>query len=110
MLLGVCSLRSWWIFTIFEIQSDLETNGFRYFRTTAYKLHYFETASGFRLVLNTQPHVSDLRNELKQLYSLLVDHVVKNPEYNVNDKIDGEKFGSFVNELGEFLKQAKLVK
>ena len=90
--------------------SDEEQSGFRYFRTSAYKLHYFETASGFRLVLNSAPNVADLRKELRFVYSLLVDYVIKNPEYTVNDKIQPDVFSVFVRELGTYLTAKKLLK
>jgi hypothetical protein len=64
---------------------ELEASGFHYFRTSTYKLHYFETASGFRIVLNSDAATADLRAELKQIYLLLVDFVVKNPLYTPND-------------------------
>lgn len=80
---------------------ELEANGFHFFRTSAYKLHYFETASGFRIVLNSDANTGDLRNELKQIYLLLVDYVVKNPLYQPNDTFATD--GLFQQNLMAFL-------
>lgn len=81
-------------------RSAEETNGFRYFKTSAYKLHYFETASGYRIVLNSDPATGDLREQLKRIYELIVDFVVKNPLFDVNDSIKSELF---VSKLTQYL-------
>ncbi|XP_057282933.1 trafficking protein particle complex subunit 1-like [Pezoporus wallicus] len=55
-------------------------DGFLSFHTSRYRLHYYETPSGLRLVLNTDLGVSSAREALQHIYSnLFVDLVTKNP-------------------------------
>ncbi|XP_068855342.1 trafficking protein particle complex subunit 1-like [Aphelocoma coerulescens] len=55
-------------------------DGFVAFHTSKYRLHYLETPSGLRLVLNTDLGVPSAREALQHIYSnLFVELVVKNP-------------------------------
>ncbi|NXI30323.1 TPPC1 protein, partial [Sterrhoptilus dennistouni] len=55
-------------------------DGFVSFHTSKYRLHYLETPSGLRLVLNTDLGVPSAREALQHIYSnLFVELVVKNP-------------------------------
>ncbi|NXV55779.1 TPPC1 protein, partial [Molothrus ater] len=55
-------------------------DGFVSFHTSKYRLHYLETPSGLRLVLNTDLGVASAREALQQIYgNLFVELVVKNP-------------------------------
>eukprot|EP00301_Raphidiophrys_heterophryoidea_P017455 c2745_g1_i1.p1 GENE.c2745_g1_i1~~c2745_g1_i1.p1 ORF type:complete len:159 (+),score=23.44 c2745_g1_i1:52-477(+) len=65
-------------------------------KTPTFKLHYFETLTGIRFVVNTDPNVPDLRETLKHIYSnIFVEFVVKNPLYVLNSPInDCELFQS----------------
>lgn len=48
--------------------------------TKAYSMHCFESATGFKFVLNTDKAVDDMQNELRHLFSnLFVPFVVRNP-------------------------------
>ncbi|KXN67527.1 hypothetical protein CONCODRAFT_80103 [Conidiobolus coronatus NRRL 28638] len=45
-----------------------------------YKLHYFETLSGIRLVMCTDPGVNSMKDALKYIYQhFFVEFVIKNP-------------------------------
>merc|ERR550525_730448 len=56
-----------------------KTLGFVAYATPQYKLHSFETASGYRLILTTDPSVPSQQECLRQIYAeLFVEHVVKN--------------------------------
>jgi hypothetical protein len=52
-------------------------------------------------VLNSDAVTGDLRNELKQIYGLMVDYVVKNPLFQPNDNIPTD--GPFATNLTTFL-------
>ncbi|KAK6918643.1 Trafficking protein particle complex subunit [Dillenia turbinata] len=54
---------------------------FHSFRTNTYKLSFMETPSGIKIILVTNPRTGDLREPLKYIYNLYVEHVVKNPLY-----------------------------
>lgn len=64
------------------------------FTTKEYKLSVFESVSGWRLCLFTDPSVSDLegRNALQRVYELLVQFVVKNPLSALEGPIESSKF------------------
>ena len=54
--------------------------GFYACSTSAYKLHYFETASGLRFVMTTDLAAADMREPLRNIYShIYVETLVKNP-------------------------------
>lgn len=43
--------------------------GFLYYKTNKYALHYFETPTGLKFVLNTDVNAHDVRDLLQKLYS-----------------------------------------
>lgn len=52
--------------------------GFLYYKTSKYALHFLETPSGLKFVLNTDIHSQGVRDILQQIYSQ-----VKTPLKNV---------------------------
>lgn len=55
-------------------------DGFISYRTSNYKLHYYETQTGLKFVINTDPSTESLRPVLRQIYTnFFVEYVVKNP-------------------------------
>ena len=83
--------------------SPVECDGtFKHYTTTAYKLHFFETPTGIKFVLLSEPKVDSLVEELKKLYSLYVDYVVKNPLYALGDPIECQLF---VDNVDSFIKK-----
>lgn len=49
------------------------------FTTNNYKLHFFETATGLRLLLTTDESAGDLRAVMKHIYSnIYIEYIVKN--------------------------------
>ena len=56
--------------------------------TSAYKLHYFETASGLRFVLTTDRDGTDMREALRHIYSqIYVEYLTKNPLWHPGESI-----------------------
>jgi len=45
------------------------THGLLSFRTSQYKLNFFETPTGLKFVLNTDLSVGNIRDVLQQIYS-----------------------------------------
>ncbi|XP_043933222.1 trafficking protein particle complex subunit 1 [Protopterus annectens] len=67
--------------------------GFLSFQTSKYKLHYYETPTGLKFVLNTDLGVQNIRDILHQIYSnIYVEYVVKNPLCAQNEPIQSELF------------------
>uniref|UniRef100_A0A3Q3WQ40 Trafficking protein particle complex subunit n=1 Tax=Mola mola TaxID=94237 RepID=A0A3Q3WQ40_MOLML len=73
--------------------SPVDKEGFLSFQTSKYRLHYYETPSGLRFVLNTDLSVSNARDTLQHIYSnLYVEYVVKNPVCVPSHSLDSELF------------------
>ena len=49
--------------------SSFRKEGFLSFKTNCYKLNYYETPTGLKLILNTDQTVGNIRDILHQLYS-----------------------------------------
>ncbi|CCM03585.1 uncharacterized protein FIBRA_05722 [Fibroporia radiculosa] len=66
------------------------------YRTSAYKLHLYETLSGYKFVMLSDPAVESLRFVLRQIYSgPFLEYVVRNPLVNMDSRehgIDNEYF------------------
>lgn len=68
------------------------------FRTNVYKLHFFESPSGIKILFNTSPDVGDIRDVMNAIYDdIFVEYVVKNPLYNPKQPFQGEQFTSALN-------------
>lgn len=87
--------------------SPLDTKeGFLYYKTNKYILHYFETPSGLKFILNTDVNAQNVRELLQQIYSqIYVEYVVKNPACNMKEPIKSELFKS---KLDAFIKQSNV--
>eukprot|EP00754_Rhynchopus_humris_P036807 Rhum_TRINITY_DN18899_c0_g1::Rhum_TRINITY_DN18899_c0_g1_i1::g.168703::m.168703/K20300/TRAPPC1, BET5; trafficking protein particle complex subunit 1 len=60
------------------------SDGFFTFQTSAYKCHYFETQTGYRLAILTEPGVpmNAMRGPFQTIYSsIFVEKVCKDPAY-----------------------------
>ncbi len=99
------------IFSVKSLLSRLShktaREGFVSYSTSKYKLHYFESATGLKFVLNTDSSVGSLSDELWHLYSnLYVDYVIKNPLILAGEEIKSQifitKLDSYVQTLPFF--------
>eukprot|EP01071_Lankesteria_metandrocarpae_P000327 Lankesteria_metandrocarpae@DN1046_c0_g1_i1.p1 len=55
---------------------------FNSFTTSVYKLHCYETLSGYKFVLMTDPTVPEMSSHLQNIHqTIFVDHVVWSPSY-----------------------------
>uniref|UniRef100_A0A8C6T6C9 Trafficking protein particle complex subunit n=1 Tax=Neogobius melanostomus TaxID=47308 RepID=A0A8C6T6C9_9GOBI len=89
------------LFSIKSFVSKMK-DGFLSFQTSKYRLHYYETPSGLKFVLNTDLSVSNARETLQLIYSsLYVEYVVKNPVLSLSQSLDSELFCS---KLDAFIK------
>nr|XP_057922190.1 trafficking protein particle complex subunit 1 isoform X1 [Doryrhamphus excisus] len=69
--------------------------GFLSFQTSRYRLHYFETPSGLKFVMNTDLAVNNARDALQHIYSnLYVENIVKNPTCVLGDSLDSDLFST----------------
>ncbi|XP_050293451.1 trafficking protein particle complex subunit 1 [Anthonomus grandis grandis] len=80
--------------------------GFLFYRTSKYSLHYLETPSGLKFVLNTDNHSQGIRDLLQQIYKeIFVEYVVRNPLCNLNEPIQSELFKT---KLDAYIKQSSV--
>ncbi|KAH8895064.1 sybindin-like family protein [Thozetella sp. PMI_491] len=91
--------------TVFSLRNMVrklggEDDAFICYRTSQYKLHYYETPSNLRFVMLTDTGTLSMRNVLHQVYiNLWVEYVVKNPLSPVEHK-GGEGVRNELFELG----------
>ncbi|KAI1751465.1 Sybindin-like protein [Xylaria castorea] len=88
--------------TVFSLRNMVRKLGgdddaFISFRTSQYKMHYYETPANLRFALLTEPGALSMRNVLHQIYiNLWVEYVVKNPlspvEHKGGDGVRNEMF------------------
>jgi len=73
------------------------------YRTSGYKLHLFETLSGYKFVILSDPKTDSLRFVLRQIYvGPFLEYVVRNPLLKMDSRqqgIDNEYFKSSVDKL-----------
>jgi len=63
---------------------------FSSYRTPHYKLHLYETLTGYRFVLLSDPTADSLRFVLRQLYTgPFVDFVVRDPLVEMDSRTEG---------------------
>jgi hypothetical protein len=73
------------------------------YRTSAYKLHLFETVSGYKFVMLSDSKTDSLRFVLRQIYvGPFLEYVVRNPLVKMDSReqgIDNEYFRASVDRL-----------
>ncbi|EDW84428.1 uncharacterized protein Dwil_GK14119 [Drosophila willistoni] len=80
--------------------------GFLYYKTNRYALHYLETPSGLKFVLNTDTAAINVKELLQQLYAKIwVEYVVRDPLWTPGTPVTSELFQ---NKLDEFVKQSPI--
>jgi hypothetical protein len=61
------------------------------YKTSSYKLHLFETLSGYKFVLFSDASVESLRFVLKSIYqTAFVEFVVRNPMITMDSRVSGK--------------------
>ena len=72
---------------------DQDNSGFHFYKTNAYKLHFYETPTNIKFIITSDPDVGDLRDALRSLYkNVFVEYVIKNPLYKLNEPVKCELF------------------
>ncbi|KAF9465061.1 TRAPP complex subunit bet5, partial [Collybia nuda] len=73
------------------------------YRTSTYKLHVYETISGYKFVMLSDPSTDSLRFVLRQIYvGPFLEYVVRNPLVRMDSRdygVDNEYFRSSVDRL-----------
>ena len=93
-------------------QLDFQKQNFlKSFATENYRAHYFETLSGLKFVLLTDPTIEDMQRHLHEIYSnFYVEFVAKNPlspvDFRPGQLVGNEKFINSVDNYILSLSQA----
>lgn len=83
--------------------------GFSSYTTGSYKLHFYETASGFKFILMTDTTCGDLRDVLHGYYaSVLVDGIVLAPQYEAHQQLQSNS--NFVQRTDQFFRSLPIFK
>ncbi|KAG6841891.1 hypothetical protein C0991_005621 [Blastosporella zonata] len=73
------------------------------YRTSAYKLHVYETVSGYKFVMLSDPTVESLRSVLREIYiKPFLEYVVRNPLVKMDSReygVDNEYFRTSIDRL-----------
>uniref|UniRef100_A0A183BSU4 Trafficking protein particle complex subunit n=1 Tax=Globodera pallida TaxID=36090 RepID=A0A183BSU4_GLOPA len=69
------------------------------FRTSSYKLNYMETATGLRMILNTDPDAVSISELMQSIFCIFVETVLQNPFVDTSKRIDSELFLKRVDDL-----------
>ena len=69
---------------------------FHSFTTSTYRLHFFETPTGLKFVLFSDPIITNLKEQLLQLHRYYVTYCAKNPLYIKGSPITSDLFLSSV--------------
>ncbi|XP_062610122.1 trafficking protein particle complex subunit 1-like [Saccostrea cucullata] len=81
--------------------TDLK-EGFSSFRTSRYKLNFYETPSGMKFIMTTDLSVGNIKDVLHQIYSTIyVEYVIRNPQCELGQPITSELFQ---NKLDEYVR------
>ncbi|XP_054710714.1 trafficking protein particle complex subunit 1-like [Uloborus diversus] len=80
--------------------------GFLNYRTSKYKLNFYEAGSGLKFIMNTDVNAANVRELLQKIYKeIYVEYVVKNPECTLGKEIDSEVFQM---KLDKFIRSAPI--
>uniref|UniRef100_A0A1Q3FCX1 Trafficking protein particle complex subunit n=1 Tax=Culex tarsalis TaxID=7177 RepID=A0A1Q3FCX1_CULTA len=80
--------------------------GFLFYKTNKYALHYVEVSSGLKFVLNTDTTATGIKDFLLQLYSKIwVEYVVRNPLWTIGTPVTSDLFKT---KLDEFVRASPL--
>jgi hypothetical protein len=88
--------------------SPKQDNHFQSFKTNKYKLHFFESPTGVKFVLLTDPNTGNIQQQLSEIYQgTYVNLVSCNPMHKSGDQIDNSLFRKT---LDKYVKQLPFFK
>ncbi|CAD5122077.1 DgyrCDS10528 [Dimorphilus gyrociliatus] len=75
--------------------------GFTSFKTSQYKLHFYETPSGLKFIMTTDLQIQgDIRFLMHTLYKdVFVEYAIRDPECELNKPIKSKLFSEKLNEF-----------
>lgn len=77
-----------------------ESAVFDNYATTTYKLHFFESGTGIKFVLTSDPKTPSLGKELRDIYrDYYVEYISKNPLYRMGGPIECTMFSYAIDKF-----------
>uniref|UniRef100_A0A915CMF0 Trafficking protein particle complex subunit n=1 Tax=Ditylenchus dipsaci TaxID=166011 RepID=A0A915CMF0_9BILA len=68
------------------------------YKTSCYRMNYMETATGLKIVLNTDPDADGIPQLLHAVFQIYIETVLKNPFVDTSQKIQSDIFHSKIDE------------
>ena len=88
---------------ISRMSEKTSKDSFVSYKTSHYKLHFYESPTGIKIILNTDTAIGNLLNTLQHIYrKIFVEYVTYNPECKPDCWVESELFAS---ELNDYVKR-----
>ncbi|CAB3978845.1 Trafficking particle complex subunit 4 [Paramuricea clavata] len=96
--------------TLFAISTKLspeqKSSGIQVLETESFKLHCYQTATGVKFLVLTDPKQGPMDNFLKRFHELYTDYALKNPFYSLEMPIRCELFDTNLQKTMEQVERA----
>ena len=84
---------------ISRMSEKTSKDSFVSYKTSHYKLHYYESPTGIKIILNTDTGLGNLHNTLQHIYrKIFVEYVTFNSECKPDCWVESELFASELNQ------------
>lgn len=89
---------------ISRMSDKTSKDSFVSYKTSQYKLHYYESPTGIKIILNTDVNVGRLQDTLQHIYKkIFVEYVVCNPQCKPDSWVESELFAKTLTQYVESL-------
>ncbi|XP_071958070.1 trafficking protein particle complex subunit 4-like [Antedon mediterranea] len=84
-----------------QLSPEQRSSGIECLETDTFKLHCFQTLTGIKFILLTDPKQTGIDTLLKKIYEIYADYALKNPFYSVDMPIRCDLFDTNIQALVE---------
>lgn len=89
---------------ISRMSDKTSKDSFVSYKTSQYKLHYYESPTGIKIILNTDVNVGRLQDTLQHIYrKIFVEYVTCNPQCKQDCWVESELFAKTLTQYIESL-------
>lgn len=89
---------------ISRMSDKTSKDSFVSYKTSQYKLHYYESPTGIKIILNTDVNVGRLQDTLQHIYKkIFVEYVICNPQCKPDCWVESELFAKTLTQYVESL-------
>ncbi|XP_054760987.2 trafficking protein particle complex subunit 4-like [Lytechinus pictus] len=75
-----------------QLSPEQRSSGIQLLETDAFKLYCYQTLSGIKLIVLSDPRQTSMEGLLKKIYELYADYALKNPFYSIDMPVRCELF------------------